>query len=498
MSTSTQPPSRDALPGARHALILLLLINLFNYIDRFVLSAVLPKIEAEFVPTDPAAKTKMGALTTVFMVSYMILAPVFGVLGDRMSRWRLVAIGVVVWSAATGGSGLAVSYAMLLLTRCFVGVGEAAYGPVAPGVISDMYPVERRGSVLSWFYMAIPVGSALGFMIGGQVAATAWGWRGAFLVVVLPGLLLGLWAARMKDPPRGLHEKVEPKAKHRWRDYLVLLRIRSYVYDTLGMTAMTFVLGGVATWMPSYVYEREGRFILDESALDRFGKKAAEKNAEPSEELRGRLRGMADGEERSHPEMKRYLKQHLTEEERGVYTLTILESSEAKGSLGLESINTYFGAIVVLSGLFGTLLGGIAGDRLRPRFSGSYFLVAGAGMLVAFPLFLLVLVTPFPLAWLVMFAAVFCLFFNTGPTNTILANVSPPGIRASAFAINILIIHALGDAISPTVIGILSDVSNLERAFFLVAFLIPVSGICWLLGMPHLAEDTAKAPSHSV
>src|SRR5262245_43830516 len=125
---------RRGLPGARTMLVLLLLINLFNYIDRQVLSAVLPKLEAQFTPNDPRAKTKMGALTTAFMVAYMVLAPVFGWLGDRSSRWLLVGVGVILWSLATGASGLAFSYFMLLLTRCFVGVGEAAYGPVAPGI----------------------------------------------------------------------------------------------------------------------------------------------------------------------------------------------------------------------------------------------------------------------------------------------------------------------------------------------------------------------------
>src|SRR5437763_17078400 len=112
---------RAALPGARHALILLLLINLFNYIDRQVLSAVLPKLESEFTPNDPNAKTKMGALTTAFMVTYMIIAPLFGWLGDRMSRWKLIGIGVILWSIATGASGLASGFVMLLMTRCFVG-----------------------------------------------------------------------------------------------------------------------------------------------------------------------------------------------------------------------------------------------------------------------------------------------------------------------------------------------------------------------------------------
>jgi len=152
----------------------LLAINLFNYIDRQVLSVVLPKLELDatlFDPADPWLKFKLGWLTTAFFVSYMLLSPVFGRLGDTRSRWALAGIGVIVWSLASGASGLATGFVVLLLTRCLVGIGEAAYGPVAPAMLSDLYPERQRGRILAWFYMAIPVGSALGFVIGGATTA---------------------------------------------------------------------------------------------------------------------------------------------------------------------------------------------------------------------------------------------------------------------------------------------------------------------------------------
>jgi MFS family permease len=486
---------QDPLQGARLALILLLLINMFNYIDRQVLAAVLSKLEVEFTPTDPNAKTKMGALTTAFMVAYMVLAPVFGWFGDRMNRWVLVGVGVILWSVATGASGLAVGYVMLLLTRCFVGVGEAAYGPVAPGIIADLYPIDRRGSVMAWFYSAIPVGSALGYVIGGTVAATAWGWRGAFLVVVIPGILLGLWALRMPEPPRGQVDRATTDRPRSWTDYKVLWQTHSYVLNTLGMTAMTFVLGGVGAFMPTYVYEREGRFELTPAAIEQFAQKAEEDRVPASEDLLQRLRARADGEEHSHEEFRQRLEDVFEKSEKGNYLFRVMEASETKHSLGLQRINLIFGLIVVVSGLAATYLGGKAGDWLRPRLSGSYFLVAGIGMLVAFPFFLGVLVVPFPLAWVVMFVAVFFLFFNTGPTNTILANVTHPNIRAIAFALNILIIHALGDAISPFIIGAMADRTSLAKAYVYVSFLIPISGLFWLWGAAYLKRDTEMAPT---
>src|SRR5215213_8823460 len=203
------PPAASPGPApvasrAGLALALLLSINLFNYIDRQVLSAVLPKLELDaalFDPADPNLKLKLGSLTTAFFVTYMLLSPVFGRLGDTWSRWAPVGIGVIVWSLASGASGLATGFWVLLLTRCFVGIGEAAYGPVAPAMLSDLYPEERRGKIMAWFYLAIPVGSALGFVVGGAVADTAWGWRGAFQVVVLPGLILGALCFFMREPP---------------------------------------------------------------------------------------------------------------------------------------------------------------------------------------------------------------------------------------------------------------------------------------------------------
>jgi MFS family permease len=460
---SIQLNGKTPTRGAGAALLLLLLINLFNYIDRYVLAALVPAISADLlVPNDFNAGARMGFLAPAFLISYMFGAPVFGWFGDRVSRWWLIGLGVILWSLASGGSGLATSFSVLFLTRCFVGVGEAAYGPVAPTIIADLYPVERRGRVLAWFYAAIPVGSALGYALGGRVvagdsrpdqaavAAIGLGgvpagalsilstiqmelvqrhhWRWGFYLVVPPGVLLGLWAFFMREPARG---QADPGSRTMrevtWGDYLSLFRIRSYVLNSLGMAAMTFAFGGLAFWMPTY----------------------------------------------------------------------LVDERRAPGIAGLDP-QTFFGGLVALAGLTATLAGGFAGDRLRTRFPGSYFLVSGVTMLLGFPMVLLVLRAPFPWNWLVIFVTVFCLFFNTGPTNTILANVTHPSIRAGAFALNIFIIHILGDVISPPIMGAIRDrtpLHSFERAFIVVSFMILVGGIIWLLGARYLAEDTALAPN---
>jgi hypothetical protein len=156
---------------------------------------------------------------------------------------------------------------------------------------------------------------------------------------------------------------------------------------------------------------------------------------------------------------------------------------------------TVFGGLTALAGLIATLAGGIAGDWLRPRFPGSYFLVSGSAMLAGFPMVLLVLWTPFPGAWIFVFLAVFCLFFNTGPSNTILVNVTHPCVRASAFAINIFVIHVLGDIVSQPLIGSVSRHLGRDLAFGMVSLMMLVGGVLWIWGAGYLQKDTELAPT---
>ncbi len=401
---------------ARRSLMLLLAINLFCYLDRYLLAAIIPEIKAEFLVGDPNANQKAGWLTTAFILSYMVCAPLFGWLADRYSRWALIGFSVAFWSLAVGSSGLAWSFMALLLTRIFLGIGEAGYGPAAPTIISDLYPVEHRGRVLAWFFAAIPVGSALGYAFAGAVHHFTDNWRLAFFLVTPPGLFLAAMCFFMRDPraPEAAHHA---RKRSSLADYRKLLAIPSLRTNILAQTALTFAIGGMSVWVPTYIHEARGQ------------------------------------------------------------------------SIGAASM--IFGGIVVVAGLISTLLGGFLGDRLRTRFPGSYFLVSGCGMLLGFPATLGMLYAPFPLAWVFVFIAIFFLFLNTGPSNTAIANVTPAPIRASAFALNILVIHALGDAISPPIIGWIRDRSDWNTAFLAVSLVILVAGILWLWGVRSFARDSA-------
>lgn len=484
------------LPGANKALALLFVINLFNYIDRQVLSAVLPKLQLDsslFDPTDPNLQFKLGLLTSAFLVSYTLLSPVFGWFGNRGRRWWVVGFGVVVWSLASGGSGLATGYVMLLLTRCLVGIGEAAYGPVAPSMLSDLYPVSRRGKVMALFYLAIPVGSALGFVIGGQIEAF-FGWRTAFLVTLV-GLALGLVCFVMPEPPQpAAATGTSPKYGEVLRE---LLGIRSFVLCCLGMTCTTFVLGGVAAWAPTYIFQREAKFAVTDETFSLLSFKVTS-DGRPlvPDDVVAKLRPLADGGVRSFGEFKAKLRDALGEEHLRQYGDLVFTTATAGDSMSLGKINLIFGVIVVVSGLGATMLGGWLGDYLRGRgVRGAYFHTIGWTTLLAFPFFVAMLLVPFPYAWGLFFVAVFFLFFNTGPANAILANVTRSEIRATAFAINILVIHMLGDVISPPIIGLVADFASLQVAFLGVSVFILLGGTLWVLGASSLDADTAKAGS---
>ncbi len=255
-STTEPGPKPVRLPGALPALTVLLAINLFNYLDRFILVAVVPNIQAEFfAKDDPNAMGSVGWLAPAFLVSYMVAAPIFGLLAARMSRWWLIGMAVGLWSLASGASGLAGTFLILLATRVFVGIGEGGYGPTAPTLISDYFPISERGRMMSYFYMAIPVGSALGYAFGGEISARL-GWRWPFYLVTAPGLLLALVCLFRRDP----RDRSKPVARPgtSLEQYKRLTRIPSFVFNTVAMSAMTFALGGVGFWVPSYLHVYRG------------------------------------------------------------------------------------------------------------------------------------------------------------------------------------------------------------------------------------------------
>jgi MFS family permease len=376
MATALQP-ARPRLTPAQGTLLLLIALNLLNYIDRYILPGELSLIQHEFHSTDQ----QMGALTTALFFFYMIAAPLTGWLGDRFPRKPLIIAGAILWSVATLGTAWVHDYTTLYIRHALVGVGEATFGIFAPAVLADFYPERDRNRILSIFYLAIPVGAALGYLAGGQLG-TLWGWRAPFFICAIPGLVIagfyGLWG---REPQRGSSDHIRPTLNR--TTFWGLFTNPAYLTATFGLAALTFAMGGISAWVPEFLRRSAG--------------------------------------------------------------------------LSVGSASQVVGAITVIDGIAGTLIGGWIAQRwLRTNHRALYLLSFWS---VALTLPCGVLVFFGPPAWSVpaLFAAEFFLFLNTGPLNAAIVNSVNGPIRATAIACNLFIIHCFGDTFSPQIIGFISD-----------------------------------------
>ena len=258
MSTSVQTSRVTASP-ALGTFVLLIGLNLLNYIDRYILPGAQPLIQREYGWNDQ----QMGALTTALFVTYMLVAPATGWLGDRFSRKPLIIGGAVLWSLATLATAWVHDYWTLYLRHALVGVGEATFGIYAPAVLADFYPERDRNRILSTFYTAIPVGAALGYLAGGQLGSM-WGWRRPFFLCAIPGLAIAViysWIGR--EPKRGSSDHV---AATRDRATVQgLFTNPAFLCATFGLAALTFAMGGISTWVPTFLTRFSGLSVAGAS-----------------------------------------------------------------------------------------------------------------------------------------------------------------------------------------------------------------------------------------
>ena len=423
----------------RTALIVLTALNLLNYADRNVLFAVQPLVQAEF----HLNKEQIGYLTSAFLGFYMIAAPFVGPLADRYSRKLIIVLGAIFWSGLTLLTAVTHTYTELLIRHTLVGVGEATFVTIAPTFVADLFEEKKRGRILGVFYLAIPVGSAAGYLLGGYLAP-GHGWRFPFYIAAAPGFVLALIVSFLKEPERGRFDTVEevpwqpvrPDAsrfnyfvavirnylKHLW---FALAKNPAFLAATLGMAAMTFSLGGIQVWMPQFLYSER----------------------------------------------------HYT----------------------LEHANLMFGMIVVVDGIVASLAGGWLGDYLLPRMKSSYYLVSAASMLLGVPVMIVALFARGPLMIPAIALAAFFLLLNTSPLNAAVINSVGAHIRATAIAVNIFIIHILGDVPSPTMMGWVADRKSLQVAFILPVIAMGISSAILFYGMrfaPAVGVDRAKIGVH--
>jgi MFS family permease len=394
---------------------LLIALNLLNYIDRYILPGEVSLIQHEFHSTDQ----QMGALTTALFFVYMLVAPLTGWLADLFPRKPLIIFGAVCWSLATLATVWVHDYQTLYIRHALVGVGEATFAFLAPTVLADFYPARERNRILSIFYLAIPVGAALGYLAGGQIGSH-WGWRAPFLVCGAPGIvvaaLYGLWGS---EPLRGACDPVpaptaERPIKHgRYldafaalvRSFLHLFLNPAYLTATLGLAMLTFAMGGISAWVPTF--------------LSRVG------------------------------------------------------------GLSVGNASWAVSVITVVDGIGGTLVGGWIAQRWLRTNHRALYLLSFWSVALTLPCGVLLFFGPH--AWAVpsLFLAEFFLFLNTGPLNAAIVNSVAAPVRATAIGLNLFFIHFFGDTFSPQIIGAISDRSNLSIG--LGATLITLIFSCILL-----------------
>jgi MFS family permease len=329
-------------------------------------------------------------------------------------------------------SGLARSYPQLFASRALVGIGEAAYAAIAPALLADYFAASARGRVYAVLNMALPVGAALGYVLGGLIGHH-FGWRAAFFLCGAPGLLLAAVMLALPDPPRGAQD-APASAQRRGPQppgggvtaaatvYLSLMRRTPYMLLVLGFAAYTFALGGLGFWMPTFLQEVRG--------------------VPPDEATAG------------------------------------------------------FGAIVIVTGFFGTLVGGWLGDYSLKRSRQGYLWFSAMTTLAAAPVALVALTSPAPRIYYpaIVIAELLC-FMSTGPINAAIANMVSPLERASAMALSIFAIHLLGDVPSPPLIGHLAVTGSLERAVLVVPVALAIGGVIWLFSARADGRVALPAPA---
>ena len=264
----------------RTALIVLTALNLLNYADRNVLFAVQPLVQVEFHLT----KEQIGYFTSAFLGFYMVAAPFVGPLADRYSRKVIIVLGAIFWSGLTLLTAITHTYTELLIRHTLVGIGEATFVTIAPTFVADLFAEEKRGRILGVFYLAIPVGSAAGYLLGGYLAPQH-GWRFPFYIAAAPGFLLAIAVMFLREPERGQFDSLKetpiqavPRTgstlTYVWKvavNYVKYLGVHlafnpAFLTSTLGMAAMTFSLGGIQVWMPQFLYS-ERHYSLEAANL---------------------------------------------------------------------------------------------------------------------------------------------------------------------------------------------------------------------------------------
>ncbi|CAH0691813.1 unnamed protein product [Spodoptera exigua] len=422
---------------------ILCFVNLINYMDRFTIAGVLVDVKKEFDIGDD----KAGFLQTVFVVAYMVFAPIFGYLGDRYSRRVIMSFGVGLWSMTTLLGSFAHDFAFFTFFRGLVGIGEASYSTIAPTIISDLFVGNIRSKMLAFFYFAIPVGSGLGYIVGSLAGAAAGNWRwGLRITPILGAVALVLIYFFMQDPPRGHAEDSQMKPTSYRQDIRALIRNPSFMLSTLAFTCVAFVTGALAWWGPQFIFL-----------------------------------GLS-----MQPDVDVSI---------GGVSLTFGVITMVSGLLGVP-LGAWLGSALRKRW-----------PRAHPVICGLGLLVSAPAMTLAIVLTEGYYIAPFAL----MFIGEIALNLNWAIIADMLLYVVIPPRRSTAEAFQILISHMFGDAGSPYLVGVISEslkkslspvhdeaptplveFKALQYALFVTCFVEVIGGIFFLLTAIYIVRDKLR------
>jgi MFS family permease len=481
---------------AGYAVVLLALINVLNYVDRSIIFVLFEPIKRELRLTD----TQLGWLGSAYVMVYALSAVPLGVLSDLKSRRAVIATGVALWSSFTALGGLARGFGQLFFCRSMVGVGEASYTPAAQSLIADYFPGKGRALALGIFWGGLALGGVLGIWVGGELEGL-YGWRAAFLAVGIPGFILAMLAAQLRDPAR---RRPQFPVLDQWRRFeLGAWRVAKALWPVWTFT----IIGGVGAYAANSV---RGAVDLDVAVFSAFAGLgvAVQLGLAVRRAVRLRQRPRAQ-----HPRVAELLQAAglvlrtptlawlfiggalITFSMNG---LVAWSPSYMHRELGLTPavVGRTIGLWGLFGGVLGTVFGGRLGDAMAERWPGGRVVAGSAGFLAGAPLaFWLLHVDDLNVFIPLFFTTLFFFTWYHGPMTAAIFDVVPPQVGASVIGTYVFFTHIAGDAVAYPLVGSLSDRFGLRTAMLVLPTAAFLGGGLVLLALRTVARDQARVRS---
>ncbi|HKK42542.1 MAG TPA: MFS transporter [Bacteroidales bacterium] len=408
---------------SNYVFTLLFLLYMFDYIDRMVVTSMFTSIETDWGITH----TQSGMLVSAVYWAIVILTFPVSILVDRWSRTKTIGVMAFMWSIATAICALTGNFIQLFMARLLIGVGEAGYAPGGSAMISGLYPIDKRARMMGIWNASIPIGSAIGVLLGGIIAVKL-GWKHAFGIVAIPGMIVAILFFFVKDYKTvdlSFLDKDRNRIKMEKKDIVMeFISKPSVLFTYFGIAAVVFVTTSMLTWLPTYF--ENTRALPQETA----GKMAS--------------------------------------------------------------------SVMVLA-LVGAPLGGHLTDRWRKRQTNARLLFpALSTFLAAVVLFTALALGKGTVQYIVflMFGILVMCFISGAAAVT--QDVIHPGLRATSYAIAVVIQNLLGASTAPIVMGKIYDLSNIQTALSILPFILILGAVLFWFGSKYYTKDLEKVEKVSL